>query len=198
MSRFVVVVDTQFDFIASDGALNVAGADALVEPMQAWLDGLHPDDTAGILFTFDTHVPEIYAGSPEAKAFPVHCVTGTPGWENVLGTASIRPSIPIWRLEKGVFDMWEEEVVWIDDARMPYRKPVRREDFFASLQAQGIREVVVIGVAADYCVRWAIEGLVARGFDVAVPHGLTRGIEREIEVVVADEFAPGMVSIVGR
>ncbi|MEG8041528.1 hypothetical protein QP164_01445 [Sphingomonas sp. LR59] len=31
-----------------------------------------------------------------------------------------------------------------------------------------------MGVAADYCVRWAVEGLVDRGFAVRVPAALTR------------------------
>ena len=47
----------------------------------------------------------------------------------------------------------------------------------------------MIGVAADYCVRWAVEGLIARGFAVTVPAGLTRGIDRQIEVVAAQDFA---------
>jgi len=69
MARFVVVVDTQRDFMAADGALSVAGADGLIGPMQAWLRGLDPTDTAGVLFTFDTHMPEIYAASSEAEAY---------------------------------------------------------------------------------------------------------------------------------
>ena len=45
------------------------------------------------------------------------------------------------------------------------------------------------GVAADYCVRWAAAGLLARGFDVAVPAALTRGIDRQIGQVADEEFA---------
>lgn len=73
MQRFVIVVDMQRDFVATDGALPVSGAEAIVAPMQAWLSTLRPADTAGILFTADTHVPEIYGDSPEATQFPPHC-----------------------------------------------------------------------------------------------------------------------------
>ena len=59
MRQFVIVVDTQADFMQADGALSVAGAEALKAPMQAWLASLSPADTAGILFTFDTHLPEV-------------------------------------------------------------------------------------------------------------------------------------------
>lgn len=188
MTRFVVVVDTQRDFMAADGALSVPGAEALIGPMQAWLRGLDPADTAGVLFTFDTHVPEIYAGSPESETFPIHCVRCSDGWKNVLDIAALDPVIPAWRIEKGVFDMWAEDGLSIEDARAPAAARTPRESFFANLKERGVVDVTVIGVAADYCVRWAIEGLVARGFRVEVPEELTRGIERQIRMVTGDEF----------
>ncbi|WP_333927328.1 hypothetical protein [Sphingomonas sp. LR55] len=101
MARFVVVVDTQWDFMAADGALSVAGAEGLVAPMQAWLSALKPGETLGVLFTFDTHFRETYAASPEAAMFPIHCVRGTRGWENMLDVALVDPAIPAWRIEKG-------------------------------------------------------------------------------------------------
>jgi nicotinamidase/pyrazinamidase len=175
--------------MAADGALSVAGADALIAPMQAWLRALDAADTAGVLFTFDTHVPEVYAGSAEAEAFPLHCVRGSDGWKNVLEVALLDPRIPAWRIEKGVFDMWAEDGLLIKDARDPDAGEVPRESFFERLKAQGVTDVSVIGVAADYCVRWAIEGLAARGFRVLVPEGLTRGIDRQIRTVAKDDFA---------
>ena len=188
MARFVVVVDTQWDFIADEGALSVAGAEDLVAPMRAWLSALSAEDTAGVLFTFDTHFRETYAASPEAAMFPIHCVRGTRGWENMLDVALVDPAIPTWRIEKGVFDMWAEPGLVIEDARDAGRSAIAREAFFTDLAASGIADVIVIGVAADYCVRWAVEGLIAHGFGVTVPVLLTRGIERQIETVVADDF----------
>ena len=187
--RFVIVVDTQKDFMTADGALSVAGADALIGPMRDWLSGLDPADTAGVLFTFDTHVPGIYAGSPEAAAFPIHCVRGSQGWANVLDVALVDLVIPVWRIEKGVFDMWAEDGLLIEDARDTAAPAIPRDRFFADLKAGSVDDVVMIGVAADYCVRWAIEGLIARGFRVTVPAALTLGIERKIEEVAATEFA---------
>ena len=198
MARFVIVVDTQRDFMAADGALAVPGADALVAPMRRWLSTLDPAETAGVLFTFDTHLPEIYAGSAEAESFPLHCVRGTAGWANLLDAASLDPAIPAYRIEKGVFDMWAEPGLVIKDARDAASPTTPRDAFFADLQARDIADVTVIGVAADYCVRWAIEGLVKRGFDVSVPAGLTRGIERQIEAVAADDFAGAALEVMAR
>ncbi len=195
MARFVIVIDTQWDFMAGEGALSVAGAEALVEPMQAWLSALAPDDVAGILFTFDTHFRETYAASPEAQMFPIHCVRGTQGWGNMLDVGAVDRAIPAWRIEKGVFDMWAEPGLAIEDARDPTRPTIPRDAFFADLVASGVMEVSVIGVAADYCVRWAVEGLIARGFVVTVPAALTRGIERQIDAVAADDFAGSSLTV---
>ena len=195
MARFVVVVDTQWDFMADEGALSVAGAAALVAPMQAWLSALQPADVAGVLFTFDTHFRETYAASPEAAMFPIHCVRDTPGWANMLDIALLDPAIPAWRIEKGVFDMWAEPGLAIEDARDPAAPSIPREAFFSRLAAQHTTDVTVIGVAADYCVRWAVEGLVERGFAVTVPAGLTRGIERQIDTVAAEDFAGRRLTI---
>ena len=69
------------------------------------------------------------------------------------------------------------------------------EAFFKALEGKGIATVSVIGVAADYCVRWAVDGLVARGFAVEVPAALTRGIDRQFDQVLAEDFAGCAVSL---
>ena len=107
----------------------------------------------------------------------------------MLDVASVDAAIPAWRIEKGVFDMWAEPGLAIEDARAAERPTIEREHFFADLKGGGVTEVTVIGVAADYCVRWAVDGLLARGFVVTVPAGLTRGIERQIDAVAVQDFA---------
>ncbi len=193
MRNFVIVVDMQRDFVAADGALPVPGAEEIVAPMRDWLAGLRPEDTAGVLFTFDTHVPAVYAASEEAKQFPPHCVKGTSGWELVVDPGAVDPAIPVLRLEKGVFDMWAEAGLAV--ARIGTGGAADRDGFFAGLLDAGIEEVTVVGVAADYCVRWAVEGLIALGFRVTVPAGLTRGISRPIGQVAAEEWPGAAVAI---
>jgi nicotinamidase/pyrazinamidase len=193
MTRIVIVVDTQGDFMNPDGALAVAGAEVLAAPMNAWLAALDPKDTAAVLFTFDTHFAETYFSLPESQEFPLHCVRETPGWENVLDFAQLDPAIPAYRLEKGVFAMWEEDGLLVEP--LGEGESQDRDAFFRDLRTGGVAHATVIGVAADYCVRWAIDGLVARGFRVTVPAALTRGIARPIEQVVAEDFARAGVTV---
>lgn len=186
--KFVIVVDAQRDFMLPDGALYVAGAEALVRPLNAWLAALDPADVEGVLMTFDTHFAETYPGTAEAAQFPIHCVRGSAGWELAIDPDAIDPTIPVHTLEKGVFAMWEEPDVTIRAMRSPEARPIPRDRFFDDLRRRGVEDVLVAGVAADFCVRWAVEGLIARGFRVVVPRRLTRGIVRQIGAVVADEW----------
>ena len=54
--------------------------------------------------------------------------------------------------------------------------------------------MTVIGVAADFCVKDAIAGLLERGFKVEVIRDLTAGIVRDIDQTCQEEF-PGQVQI---
>ena len=125
--------------------------------------------------------------------FPFHCGRGGPGWALVVDGDGLDPAIPRHRLEKGVFDMWAEADVFVEP--VDGAAPVAREAFFARLRDAGVLDVVVVGVAADYCVRWAVEGLVERGFRATVPAALTRGIARDVGDVAAAEWAGAAVVV---
>lgn len=217
----VVIIDSQVDFMMQDGRLPVAGAEEIIAPGIRFLANLDPSKVAAVLMTFDTHSEESFIGSPEnlgnsdagEPGFPIHCEKGTPGWENVFNPAIIPTQIAVHSLEKGVFNMWEEPTVDVisgmfgasvvmrgggqvegsdSDGRV-YRSD--RDRYFAHLHANGITKAIVIGVAADFCVKYAIEGLLKRGFDVTVPAHLTRGIIRQIDQVAAEDFPGATLTI---
>jgi nicotinamidase/pyrazinamidase len=48
--------------------------------------------------------------------------------------------------------------------------------------------VDVVGVAADFCVKWAVDGLLENGFRVRVLRDLTRGIVNQIDQVCAESW----------
>ena len=89
--------------------------------------------------------------------------------------------------------MWAEDGLLLHDPRGK-SSPVARDQFFAELRLAGVERAIVTGVAADYCVRWAVDGLVSRGFTIVVPNEFTRGIERSIDQVLRDDFAAFPVS----
>src|SRR3546814_20392247 len=70
------------------------------------------------------------AGAP---GFPIHCIKGTVGWENVFlndvtqplwnppTSAYLPPVLPVFTLEKGVFDMWAQDNLFVDSGECEYR-----------------------------------------------------------------------------
>lgn len=190
--KFVVFIDTQVDFMVEGSALYVTGAQDLIGKLNNFAYHLKLEDTAGVLFTFDTHHANTYESMPESKQFPIHCVYGTPGWENVVNFNVLPFDLPFYQLEKGVFNMWEENEVFVNGMD----GDTEREVFFNKLKAQGVDTVVIVGVAADFCVHWAANGFVERGFNVEIPRALTAGIVRDIDTVVAEEYAGKNVKVV--
>lgn len=187
MKKFLIVVDTQFDFVMPDGALYVPGAEEIISPAQKFLRGIDAPEYTGVLFTMDTHTVEAYTGSPESEQFPIHCVKGTDGWTNVFNPEYMSEAFPIYYLEKGVFNMWEEPGLQLyptsgveqsyDETRglQGGEVGIDRDQFFQQLLSQGVI-IEIFGVASDYCVKWAVDGFAKRGFPVVVINDLCRGI----------------------
>ena len=74
MSKFLIVVDMQKDFV--DGALGTEEARAIVPEVVKKVR----DFDGKVIFTKDTH-KDNYSKTQEGKKLPVpHCIKGTPGW----------------------------------------------------------------------------------------------------------------------
>lgn len=209
----VVVIDTQYDFVMSDGLLPVPGAEAIVVPGTKYLAALDPEKVAMVLFTFDTHTAEQFFGSPEnlgdpdngIPGFPMHCEKYTPGWENVFNMQVVPDPIEAYVLHKNVFDMWEQdsrdvEVEKVTGQGSGYPDPVWDRDFlFANKRGgerfDGVDTIRIFGVASDFCVKWAVKGFLDRGYAVEIVEHLTAGILADMATTVAENFE-GRVKLV--
>lgn len=147
MSKLLVVVDMQYDFVMPDGALYVPGAEKLLVPM---IQHIFSFDRQDVVFTMDTH----YDGEGD-PGFGPHCLFGTKGWQPVIPQYDNPPYL------KSTFDVWESQGCAL---HLAYR-------------ASRYDEVEIVGVAADYCVRYAYEGFKQRGYNVRVNPRLTVGIK---------------------
>jgi len=185
MRSFVVVVDAQHDLIQSDGTWPAAGAAALTAPLRAWLANLRAETTAGVLFTFDTHDERSTEVTRRSERFPSHRAKDTPGRQLVVDLGEIHHSVPLYRMEKHMVDMWGEScgpVEALGDfgcTMSRFGRTLSRERFFAELRDAGLSDVTLAGVAAEYRVRLAAAGLVARGFRIAVRTELMLGNSHE-------------------
>jgi len=191
--KFVLVVDAQGDFMDASGALYVPGAAELRPAVDYYLKELD-SSVLGVLYTQDTHDPLSYPPSEEGQVFPPHCYEGTPGWEFAV-TTDVVPKT--YFLKKDVFDMWADPVGLVEFTNASGGpKKNERDVFFSNLKLQGVDTIDVLGFASDYCVKWAVEGLLERGFKVRILRGLTAGIERDIETVLSEDWKDKEVELV--
>ena len=175
-----VDIDTQRDFLEPSGALFVPGSTAIV-PRLARLTRFARDRAIPVLATACAHTPD----DPELKTFPPHCMIGTPGQERAEAT---------FRAGSVLFD---------EQAQLPAQVPrhltllKRQYDLFThpraaeliALYALGQPIFVVYGVASDYCVAAAVNGLRARHCRIALVVDAIRAIDNDAEAGILTEFA---------
>ncbi len=165
MKKILIIVDMQNDFIENKGALYVKDADKLINATNDFIKQLSTDNYDSILITKDTHDETEYPTSPESKLFPKHCLAGTWGHELAIDINKVSKNIPIYTLEKDVFNMWEKEN--------------KINNFTNKTFFKTIKEAHVFGVASDYCVKDAIIGLLNHGIKVKWIIDLSKGISEQ-------------------
>jgi nicotinamidase-related amidase len=175
-----VDIDTQRDFLEPSGALYIRGSEEILPNLER-LTSFARIHRIPTLATACSHHPD----DPELKIFGPHCIAGSPGQERVAETA------------------WPGSVVLDVDERLTGEIPahltlLKRElDVFSRLDADGLVKryaaasptFVVYGVAIDYCVARAVDGLLNRGCRVALVVDAARSIDASAEAEILTRFA---------
>ena len=177
----LLVVDLQHDFLPG-GALAVAGGDEIVEPIARLAPAF-----ATVVATQDWHPPghvSFASSHPGRRPFetltlpqgpqelwPDHCVRGTLG-------AALHPGFPeaapVLILRKGTRVEVDSYSAFRENVGPEGRRPTT--GLAAWLSARGIRRVLVVGLARDFCVRATAVDAVAEGLEAVVLDDLTRAV----------------------
>ena len=173
-------VDTQVDFIYHDGALAVPGAEVILprlEALTAWARRTGAEITA----------------TPDGKTpFPPHCMRDTPGQRRVAATALVSPLVlqPVPLPAAAVAD-----AVVAHNGEVLLNKPgtdVFRWNPHAATVLSALRptQIVVYGVATDFCVRAAVEGLArhAPRAELVIVADAVRAIDAAAGEALLDEW----------
>lgn len=153
----LLVVDCQYDFI--DGSLACQGASEAVEAAVTFIN-MQPD--MPVLYSADWHSPENRSFAPKGGIWPPHCVAGKRGAQiherfrtDVL-RADQRPSEKtLYR--KGMNDVIEE-----------YSAFGARNSAGRTVAQDAGNDVMVCGIASEYCVRESVLDLLKAGRHVTV------------------------------
>ena len=169
----LVVVDMQNDFAAPDGSLSVRGGVDVVETVNAQVATAR---SAGALcvYTLDWHPPDTPHFAKDGGQWPVHCVAGTWGAALVDELAIHGPQV-----RKGTGGEDGYSGFSIRDPRSGEMAPT---DLERLLRERDIEQVVIVGLATDYCVKETALDAVRLGFEAIV---LTDGI-RAVDVQPGD------------
>ncbi len=192
-------VDTQVDFIMSDGKLAVPGAEALIGNLQRLTDWAHRTGIR-IVATADDHDvghAEISDAPDWQTTFPPHCMRGTDGQRRIAATTLRNPlviqPVPLdaEAVRRSVLDhdgdillnkpgtdvfRWNPNAVTVLDALAPDR-------------------IIVYGVATDFCTRAAVDGLarLRPAAELIVVTDAIRGIDpARSDACIADWAARGI------
>jgi nicotinamidase/pyrazinamidase len=180
----VIVVDVQGDFTTwKKGSLAVNGTDrAFVEKVQKATEALSREGYL-IFGTQDWHPAEhisFYTNHPGKKAFelikigertqvlwPPHCVQGTEN-ARVLVDNNLFMAI----VKKGKDPKYDSYSGFQDDGGA-------KTEMDQILKRNGIQNLVVYGIATDYCVKATAIDAANAGYDVTVIEGLCKGVAPE-------------------
>jgi len=181
MSKALFIVDVQNDF-TEGGALGVEGGDAVAERITRYL-GAHASEYAVIVASRDWHDADNDNGGhfhPEpdfVDTWPVHCVSGTAGaeYDEGLDTSAVTHHVkkgqgqPAYSLFEGTTDEGER--------------------VSELLEAAGVVDVDVAGLATDYCVRASALDAIEHGRHVRVLTDLVAGVAATTSEAALAELA---------
>jgi nicotinamidase/pyrazinamidase len=181
MTRALFIVDVQNDF-TERGALGVVGGDEVAERISDFL-AAHADDYEIVVASRDWHHGDDdngghFSDTPDfVDTWPVHCVGGTFGadYDEVFETSRVTHHLkkgqgkPAYSLFEGVGDDGRTAADLLD--------------------AHGIRDIDVVGIATDYCVRASALDALAAGRHVRVFTDLVAGVHPESSAAALAEIA---------
>ncbi|NUS36742.1 MAG: isochorismatase family protein [Pseudarthrobacter sp.] len=198
MSRALIIVDVQNDF-CEGGSLAVPGGAAVAGAISEYLDA-HHREFDHVVATQDWHIDpgSHFSDNPDFKdSWPPHCVAGTRGAElhpdldteyiqayfrkgqfaaaysGFEGLLAPEDAVPTGERQPGALDADRpagEDAIGLDDW----------------LQSHDVEDVVVVGLATDYCVKATSLDAVQAGYGVTVVKSLTAGIAEDLEEAVAE------------
>lgn len=155
----LIVVDVQNDFCPG-GTLAVAHGDEVVEPLNEQIDEFL-ERGAPVYKSRDWHPPTTKHFEAFGGTWPVHCVQNTKGAEF---HPALRDDPRITVVSKGL---------GATDGYSAFDET----DLASQLQQQGVEEVVVGGLATDYCVKNTVLDALKHGFKVKLLENATRAVD---------------------
>jgi len=166
-------VDVQADFMLPGGHLYVPGAEKLLPNIRRLTDAAR-QGRVFLVSHGDFHPPN----DPEFKIFPPHCVKGTAGAELVPEALTERVArVPNETNTKLPEDLSKFQQILLEKQTLSIFESKHADALVKRLGNQAV--FVVFGVVTEYCVSFAVKGLLERGRKVAVVQDAIETLKQE-------------------
>jgi nicotinamidase/pyrazinamidase len=166
-------VDVQNDFMLPGGKLYVPGAENLLPNIRRLTDAARQGRVLLV-----SHGCFHTADDPEFETFPPHCVQGTAGSELLPEALAEKVArVPNDAAAKLPEDLSKCQQVLLEKQTLNIFESRHADALVRRLGNQA--EFVVFGVVTEYCVSFAVKGLLERGRRVAVVQDAIETLKRE-------------------
>ncbi len=155
----LIIVDVQNDFCPG-GTLAVEHGDEVVAPLNKLIDEFLAQG-APVYKTRDWHPPTTKHFTKYGGTWPIHCVQNTKGAEF---HPELKDDPRIQIISKGLGDT---------DCYSGFDET----DLAEQLRRQGVKEVLIGGLATDYCVKNTVLDAIKKGFQVKAIEDAMRPVE---------------------
>jgi nicotinamidase/pyrazinamidase len=167
-STALVVVDVQNDFADPKGSLYVIEGEQVVPLANRQIERALAAD-ALVVYTQDWHPAQTPHFQSGGGVWPEHCVQDS--WGAQL-QPDLRVAGEVVRKGQGGEDGYSGFTV-----RDPVTGQQAATPLEGMLRRRGIRQVVVVGLATDYCVKETVLDAARLGFDTVVLGDLVRAVD---------------------
>ena len=178
MTKALIVIDVQNDF-CPNGALAVAGGDDIIGGINSLMAAFetvaltqdwHPADHASFADNHAGAAPFSQINMPYGPQvlWPRHCVQGSAG---AAFHAALNTDHAHMIIRKGFRAQIDSYSAFFENDRST---PTGLHGY---LQSRGVKEVVLVGLALDYCVAYSALDAAGLGYGVTVRKDLCRAID---------------------
>lgn len=202
------IIDVQNDFLKegkatvngvtytySEGSLGVKDGCEIISKINAFMEAnpkfyvaasqdFHPQSHGSFASTHNVEpftMGELNGGSQ--MFWPDHCVQGTFGAEFAPGLAMEKVKHIV---QKGLDPKIDSYSAFFDNGG---NNP---SDLHAHLQKENVKEVVLAGIATDYCVKFTALDAKALGYGVTVLIDLCRGVNEDLTAAIEEMKSKGI------